>query len=67
MLAVLKSRYNTFETTKISKLMSMLRQFNDKMKDAQVRCVSRAFVNGTEVRDCVLCYCRTQMRLPTRS
>ncbi|UIZ27334.1 hypothetical protein KXD40_005851 [Peronospora effusa] len=29
------SGYNTFETTKISKLMSTLRQFNDKMKDTQ--------------------------------
>ncbi|GMF10806.1 unnamed protein product [Phytophthora lilii] len=27
------SGYNTFETTKISKLMSTLRQFNDKMKE----------------------------------
>ncbi|KAG7392932.1 hypothetical protein PHYPSEUDO_013420 [Phytophthora pseudosyringae] len=29
------SGYNTFETTKIAKLMSTLRQFNDKMKEAQ--------------------------------
>ncbi|KAL3660933.1 hypothetical protein V7S43_013949 [Phytophthora oleae] len=29
------SGYNTFETTKIAKLMSTLRQFNDKMKETQ--------------------------------
>ncbi|OWZ06602.1 PhosphoLipase A2 [Phytophthora megakarya] len=31
---------HTFETTKISKLMTTLRQFNDKMKEAQVCCES---------------------------
>jgi len=30
-----QSGYNTFETTKISKLMSTLRQFNAKMKEAE--------------------------------
>ncbi|CAI5711172.1 unnamed protein product [Hyaloperonospora brassicae] len=29
------SGYNTFETTKISKLMSMMRQFNDKMTETE--------------------------------
>lgn len=36
----LKGVYNTFETTKISKLMTTVRQYNDKLQSYEVGFVS---------------------------